>query len=103
MTEPSRTTNPNLYQLYDLTARSVAGPIMIEKRDAPAIRLFHSLLANPDTQPGRYPDDFELRLIGEQNEYTSQITALDPQTVATGAGWVEQQRRLQQERLNAET
>lgn len=96
-------TEPNLYQLYDRKAQAVSGPIMIYKRDAAAVRLFHSVLSDTRTEPGRYPEDFELRLIGEQNEYTAQLTALEPQIIATGTQWVEQQNRNQQEKLNAET
>lgn len=77
----------NLYQMYDNLAQSVAGPIIIEKRDAPAIRAFHGVLANKDTLPGQYPDNFELRHIGVQDEETAQLTVMQPQTIATGTQW----------------
>lgn len=84
-------THTRLYQLYDLTAQAVAGPIMSEKKDGPAIRAFTTVLADKNTMPGRYPEQFELRLIGTQDEESSQINALMPQTIATGAAWKEAQ------------
>lgn len=84
-------THTRLYQLYDLTAQAVAGPIMSEKKDGPAIRAFTTVLEDKNTMPGRYPEQFELRLIGTQDEETSQINALTPQTIATGAAWKDAQ------------
>lgn len=86
-----------LYQLYDLTAQAVAGPIVSEKKDAPAIRAFTTVLEDKNTMPGRYPEQFELRLIGTQDEETSQINALVPQTIATGAAWKEAQNHRKPE------
>lgn len=86
----------NLYQMYDTLAQSVAGPIIIEKRDAPAIRAFHSVLANKDTLPGQYPDNFELRHVGVQDEETAQLTVVNPATIATGSAWAEQLRKQQE-------
>lgn len=84
----------NLYQMYDNEAEAVAGPLISEKRDAPAIRMFHSVLANDKTLPGQYPEHFELRKVGEQDEETAQLTATTPpHIVATGAAWLEQQHR----------
>lgn len=86
-----------LYQMYDTLAQSVAGPIIIEKRDAPAIRAFHSVLAQGHkTLPGQYPSNFELRMIGSQDEDTAQLTALTPATIATGSAWVEQLAKQQE-------
>lgn len=82
----------NLYQMYDLEAQAVAGPIIIEKRDAPAIRAFYSVLQNADTLPGKYPEHFELRKIGEQDEETAQLTTHKPDCIATGRAWLEQQK-----------
>lgn len=77
-----------LYQMYDLLAEAGAGPILSEKRDGPAIRAFNSVLENKNTLPGQYPDHFELRFLGEQDDQTSFINALIvPQTIATGRAW----------------
>lgn len=82
-----------LYQLYDLSAECVAGPLVIELRDNPAIRTFNTLLEDSNTMPGRYPDHYELRLVGIQDEETGTITAVVPlQTIATGAAWLAHRR-----------
>lgn len=76
-----------LYQVYDLKAESVAGPVMAQKNDGPAIRDFHSILQNPETMPGRHPHDFNLIQIGEQDEETGVIEDTTVRIVATGSGW----------------
>lgn len=80
-----------LYQLYDLTAQMVTGPIMSFNRDGPAIREFNAVLTMKDTQPGRYPEQFTLLKIGSQDETTAAITAAPPETIATGKAWLDQQ------------
>lgn len=82
----------NLYQMYDTEAKCVAGPILIEKRDAAAIRAFYGVLSNAETLPGKYPEHFELQIIGEQDEETGKINAGVVGIVATGKAWLEQQR-----------
>lgn len=77
-----------LYQLYDLVAENAAGPIMSEKRDGPAIRAFTAVLADPKTLPGQYPDHFALLFLGEQDDQSSEITAIKPIPVLTGAAWL---------------
>lgn len=80
-----------LYQLYDIEAQSPIGPIITEKRDAPAIRMFHDILNNKDTLPGKYPQHFELRHLADQDDETSALTAFIPRAIATGAAWLETQ------------
>jgi hypothetical protein len=85
-----------LYQVYDLTAQSCAGPLMKYLRDGPAIRDFHSVLGMKDTQPGRYPEQFHLLCVGTQDDETGEVSSLTPDTreiVETGAAWFEQQSR----------
>lgn len=81
-----------LYQLYDLQAKTTAGPILTERNAAPAIRAFYDLLGRKETTPGQYPEDFELRHVAEQDDDTGVITGLDrPRTVATGVDWTKAQ------------
>lgn len=77
-----------LYQIYDLTAQAAAGPIMAFRIDAAAIRAFNAVLVNKETLPGQYPDQFELRLLGEQDDQSSNIEPkVPPQIIATGSAW----------------
>lgn len=83
-------TKQLLFQLYDRNAESIAGPIMLERKEGPAIRLFHSLLADKNTTPGQHPDDFELMLVGEQDMDTGVVTGCTPRIIATGTAWNQQ-------------
>lgn len=87
----ARTTN--LYQIFDLTAEAVVGPILLEKALGAAIRSFNSVLGNKQTFPGQYPEQFILIFLGIQDEETGAITA-DPGlcVVATGRQWLETQK-----------
>ncbi len=82
-----------IYQLYDLKAELPAGPLMSERKDNIAIRTFHSILANKDTLPGQYPEHFQLRLLGTQDEDDGEIHAHFPEVIATGAAWLDTQQR----------
>lgn len=78
-----------LFQMYDLQAGLVAGPIMIERAAGPAIRAFNSVLGNKNTTPGQYPEDFNLLIVGEQDDASGEITTMPPEIIATGKAWRE--------------
>lgn len=79
----------NLYQIFDTEAQQTAGAIFPEKRDAPAIRAFYGLFKHTNTMPGQYPQHFELRLVGVQDEETGQITAeCPPIKITDGNVWL---------------
>lgn len=79
-----------LFQVYDRKAEMVVGPIMTYNRAGPAVRDYHGLLNNKETQPGRYPEDYDLLEIGEQDDATGAITS-QIKVVATGEAYKEQQ------------
>lgn len=79
-----------LYQIFDIKAESVVGPIMRENRDGPAIRHFYSLLANKETTIGQHPTDYQLLHLGTQDEETGDINA-EPSVVTSGQAWLETQ------------
>lgn len=84
-----------LYQLYDLVARTTAGPIMAYKHDGAALRAFGDTLAAEGILPNKYPEQFNLLKLGEQDEDTGAIfihiqnesAQGEIQTLATGRGW----------------
>lgn len=81
-----------LYQVFDVVAQMVSGPIFLEKRDAPAIRAFYGIFNHKGTLPADYPENFELRCVGVQDEETGQVTAECPPTmVASGTTWLNAQ------------
>ena len=81
-----------LYTLIDTEAQ-LTGPIMQHRREAPAIRDFHSVFTLKDSQPAKYPEQFNLICLGEQDDETGQITPYTPpEVVATGAEWLAMNR-----------
>lgn len=85
----------NMYQIYDRTAAAAAGPIILEKRDGPALRSFNALLkSGKETLIGTYPTEYELYEIGKQNDETLVIEpTIPPRLVQTGAAWLESQQK----------
>lgn len=83
-----------LYQLRDIRAQDLIGPVVAHKSMQPAIRMFEDVLQSKDTAPGQHPADYDLLFVGTQNDETGEITAGAPQIVATGKGWLEDQQRL---------
>lgn len=90
MTTQPPTTGPTtrLYQVLDLVAQQVAGPIINARHAAVATRIFHDTLKNEDTSLHEHPDDYALVELGVQEDATGAITPhLPPQIVTTGAIW----------------
>lgn len=92
----------NLYQVYDLKAEAISGPILSCSKDAVAIRHFHDLLGDKRTSVAQYPDDFQLLYLGYQDEETGEITPTPNRTVVTtGKGWYDEQRAGAEAELRA--
>lgn len=91
-----RTTE--LYQIYDLKAESVRGPIMAYNRPGPAVRAFNELCANKESEIGRYPKDFHLLHIGTQDEETGEIESGRNTVIATGEAWLAAQTTNEENR-----
>lgn len=82
-----------LYQVYDLKAEIVIGHPYVELRDEAAIRIFHSLLADPQLVLGKNPGDYDLRAVAIQDELTGQITGSKTiDIIETGMHWLSVQR-----------
>lgn len=79
----------NMYCVYDLKSEAIAGGIILERLDAPAIRAFHDALdPKHATVLSSHPADFQLICLGSVDD-SGQIVVnpswLTP--VATGAQW----------------
>lgn len=62
-----------LFVIHDTVAGLFTDPATISsERDA--IEAFTQAVNNPQTQYSKFPADFDLILVGEYNEMTSQIT-----------------------------
>lgn len=80
-----------LFQIHDQTAMQVGGPIMAASRAEAVIRQFAELLADKTSLPGKYPEDFILLELGEQDLTSGEITPCDPKTIYTGRVFLRQQ------------
>lgn len=86
-----------MYQIYDLGAGLVSGPIFLEHNDKPACRNFRGIFAIPDSTPNKFPEQFELRCLGTQDEETGVVAVHNPHIVVdTGMMWQAEQVKSQQ-------
>lgn len=84
----------NLYQVFDLNAGRTAGSIFTEYQHGPAIRSFRELLGgSKETLPARYPADFDLKCLGQQDVETGDIFPQTPETIYRGALFAEQAKQ----------
>lgn len=78
-----------MYQIYDIEAGLVSGPIFLEANDKPAIRNFNAIFKIEGSMPHQFPEHFELRCLGVQDEETGKIAVHDPHiSVADGYDWI---------------
>jgi hypothetical protein len=77
-----------VYCLYDLVAATFLGHVLVDRADAPVIRMFHDLLKDDKTGPGQHPADYELRFLGNIADDGELVPAPAPQVVATGSAWL---------------
>ncbi len=63
-----------LTAIRDNVARDLAGPIIMVRHEAVAIRAFSDIARTPETNVNRYLDDHDLVLLGELDDDTLQIT-----------------------------
>lgn len=78
----------SMYMVYDVKSRSTVGGIILESRDAPAIRAFHDALQpKNNTVLSEHPEDFQLLCVGVVDEQGQVIAAQEPAVIANGAQW----------------
>jgi len=80
-----------IYLIVDTLSESAVGPLMLFPHDAPAVRFFNELLADPQTPVGRHPSDHQLLCVGVLLEQTFTIDADQRSIVHTGAAWLASQ------------
>lgn len=86
-----------LYQVVDTVAESTLGLIVKAYRDGLAVRMFLEALSAPkqDNEIAKYPADYVLYYIGQQDQETGAIVDLPtkPTIIYTGRQYVDQLRR----------
>lgn len=66
----------NLYQVFDVRARTTLGPIFAGQNEIPIARELTDHVNNPETMLGKNPEDFQLVLLGTQDLDTGRIVGL---------------------------
>lgn len=61
--------------LYDNVANSTFGPIIVGRTQDECIRIFHDIIADPNTVPGKHPQDFLLYSIGTLDDQLPRLYA----------------------------
>lgn len=62
-----------IFSVYDRKAEFY-GPIFLFSAVGEALRAFQELVNDPQSTPGKYPDDFELYRLGYYDEGTGSLT-----------------------------
>lgn len=78
----------NVYCLFDRVAGGWTGALVVDRTDAPVIRLFHDLLSDPKLPYRAHAADYELLRIGRIAEDGTLDGLEGVVSVATGAQWL---------------
>lgn len=78
----------NVYCLFDRVAGGWTGSLVVDRSDAPMIRLFHDLLADAKQGFLQHAGDYELLCVGKIADDGTLQALHEPVTVATGAQWL---------------
>lgn len=78
-----------LYAILDVVADTIS-PIMVQRHESAAIRVFSDIALNDKSDVFRHPADFKLVCLGHQDEETHAVTGYvpGPVDVLTGAQWL---------------
>jgi len=66
----------NLYTVYDVKANIHNNP-MVQNNNAEAMRTFAQLANDEKTFISKYPEDYQLCLVGEYDELTGRIVGIE--------------------------
>lgn len=72
-----------IYALRDTKTESFTPPFVSPTPGA-AERFFQDVLNDPQTQPGKFPGDFELWSLGTYDDKSGRLTPYDPRLCVTG-------------------
>jgi len=65
-----------LYSIRDAKGECYNTPF-VQKAEGEAIRTFHKLSQDKSSMPGQYPDDYDLYHLGDFDDQTGLVHALD--------------------------
>ena len=77
----------SLYAIRDNVAGQIQGGVHLHSQDAPAVRFFRDLAADPQTLIARHLADYDLLILGTIDEESGEILPManGPQVILTGA------------------
>lgn len=81
-----------LFAVYDNKAQAFASPFVMQNR-AMAIRAFKFAVNDKTTDPGKYPEDFSLFILGTFNDADASITTVPQTCIAYGLALVDAQEQ----------
>lgn len=65
-----------IFAIRDTKGEHYGSPFF-QKSNSEAERSFHQLVNDPASMPSKYPEDFDLYALGEYDDLTGKIKALD--------------------------
>lgn len=71
--------------IQDDLANDLAGPVILIRHDAEAIRYFGDVASHPESQVGRHVEDYQLVELGVLDDDLTIISG--KRTILTGAQW----------------
>lgn len=75
-----------IYAVFDRVAETAVGGLMLFPGDPSAVRTFLDLVADPKTQVGQHPRDYDLICVGTYDMQRCAVVGHEqPVTVLTGA------------------
>lgn len=76
-----------IFRLYDRVSGMAIGQVMLFKSNPPAIRTFHDVLRQPDSQLAAHAADYDLVCVGRCGS-DGKIVSDEFSTVSTGEAYV---------------
>lgn len=76
-----------LYAVLDTVADAIVGGLLMFPHDAPAVRFFGDLCADPQTGVSRHVEDHSLVCLGAITD-ENQLVSLDREVVISGSQWL---------------
>lgn len=81
-----------MYQIRDVVAACLVGPILLERNDAPAVRMFYAAFEDAKSALSANPKDYELMALGEYDDEVGVIeTCFD--RIASGVDYIKEKER----------
>lgn len=84
-----------LFAVYDNKAQAFANPFTMQNR-AMAIRAFKYAVNDKTTEPGKFPEDYSLFILGTFNDADASIELIQQTCIAYGLAMVEREETPQQ-------